>query len=193
MIVGKYIRASCFILLFGTLLFGVIYPLAIWTFAHLLCPSKAEGSPICTTTGLIGFKRIGQHFSSPYYFSSRPEVGRSLVSGGSNLSWSSPALVKKVLSRVTFLHQENAHATIIPHDLLMESASGFDPHISLKAALFQAPRIAAARHITEEALYPLILQHTEFHVFGLFPEHVNVLLLNLALDKTFPLSNENLR
>lgn len=183
---GKCARLSCFILICGTVLFGVLYPLAIWTIAHLFFPLKAEGSPVFSHHTIIGFKHIGQHFSAPHYFSARPGVGLSDISGGSNLSWSSETLYKQVHTRMSLLKKENPGASFIPHDLLMESASGFDPHISLKGALFQTKRIAAARNISEEKLHDLILSHEDTHLFGLFPDRVNVLLLNLALDRLYP-------
>lgn len=184
---GKFVKISCFILFLGSLLFGVVYPLAIWTVAHLFFPSKAEGSPLFSKKDLIGFKNIGQHFSSPHYFSSRPGVGLSPISGGSNLSWSSETLVKKVHLRMHFLQKENSSSLSLPHDLLMESASGFDPHISLKGALFQKKRVSLARNIPEEVLHALILQHKEMHLLGLFPDRINVLLLNQALDQLYPM------
>lgn len=179
----KYCRVACFILLLGSILFGILYPLTIWTVAHLLFPYRAEGSPLVINNTIVGFEKIGQHFSSDKYFFSRPEVGLNEVSGGSNLSWTSKTLRKKVSSRIDLFPQKNIAS--LPADLLMESASGFDPHISLKAAFIQVERIARARNISEKELFDLIVANKEVHLLGLFPDCVNVLLLNKELDRLF--------
>ena len=182
----KYCRISCCILFFGSVLFGIFYPLAIWIIAHLFFPYQAEGSPIVSKKTLVGFELIGQHFSSSKYFSSRPEVGLQEVSGGSNLSWSSETLRKKVSDRINLLRKESLLIHVLPADLLMQSASGFDPHISLKAALFQIEKVARARNISEKELEAIVLENCDFHLFGLFPDRVNVLLLNRELDRRIP-------
>ncbi len=183
----KYCRLGWVILLFGSVLFGVIYPLAIWCVAHIFFPHSAEGSPIVVEKTLCGFKTIGQHFSSPKYFSSRPEVGLLEVSGGSNLSWTSKLLLKKVAERIIILRRQDMPVADLPPDLLMQSASGFDPHISFRAALFQVGRIAYARNIHEKELLDMLLEKRDCRLFGLFPDRVNVLLLNKELDCRFPI------
>lgn len=181
--VKKYCRTSCYILFLGSVLFGVFYPCAIWIVAHLFFPYQAEGSPIISKGALVGFSSIGQNFSSPKYFSARPEVGVQEVSGGSNLSWSSPKLQEKVADRRALLEKEVLPIRALPADLLTQSASGLDPHISLKAALFQVERVARARNMAATELETLVLENCDFRWCGLFPDRVNVLLLNRELDR----------
>jgi K+-transporting ATPase ATPase C chain len=171
----------------GTILFGVIYPFCVWGVAHLFFPKKAEGSLLFVQGRNIGSEHIGQHFSHPAYFWFRPEVGCSSISGGSNLSWSSKKLPEKVEKRLIKLQKNNALESEVPCDLLMESASGFDPEISLQGALFQVKRVALSRHISENELELMVQASLEPCFFGLFPSRVNVLRLNLELDKKFPL------
>ena len=105
------------------------------------------------------------------------------MSGGSNLSWSSPKLQEKVADRRALLEKEVLPIRALPADLLTQSASGLDPHISLKAALFQVERVARARNMAATELETLVLENCDFRWCGLFPDRVNVLLLNRELDR----------
>jgi potassium-transporting ATPase KdpC subunit len=182
----KYIRVSFVMIFLGTILFGVVYPLFVWGVAHLFFPWKAEGSPVCVEGKVVGCMFIGQHFSRDTYFYSRPEVGLSCISGGSSLSWSSKSLIEEVQKRKDVLEKDNPKV-LLPCDLFMESASQFDPEISLSGALFQVPRVAKMRHIEQEELEVFVCSFVEPRFLGLFPSRVNVLRLNIELDKKYPL------
>jgi potassium-transporting ATPase KdpC subunit len=148
---------------------------------------------------VIGSELIGQQFTSDKYFHSRPSATtgpdpqdpsktvaapyNAANSMGSNLGPTNKALIDRVTADVAKLKQENASAQV-PIDLVTTSSSGLDPHISPDAAYFQVPRIAKARNMPENALRDLVAQHVEGRTLGIFGEpHVNVLELNLALDK----------
>ena len=170
----RYFGASIRWLFCATVLFGVIYPCTIWVAAHLFFSKQAEGSVVMVAGRTVGLRYVGQTFSSPKYFFSRPsEVpqGALLISGGSNLSWSSPLLREKVQRR----------GINIPEDMIMASASGLDPEISIRAALSQVERIAKAQNIPEDEVRFLILREEEPTLLGLFPRRVNVLRLNCLL------------
>ena len=177
----RYLGASVRWLLCATILFGVCYPLTVWVAAHLLFPDRAEGSTVVVQGRVIGLRYVGQPFSSPKYFFSRPSdapQGPVLISGGSNLSWSSPLLRTKVESRARAF----PNMMYEPEDMLMASASGLDPEISVRAALCQVERIAKARNISEDTVRALVFSEEEPTLLGLFPRRVNVLRLNCLLD-----------
>jgi potassium-transporting ATPase KdpC subunit len=183
--VFRHVRASCIVLLIGTLLFGVVYPLAIWTLCHIFFPHQAEGSPVSIEKGVCGLHNVGQTFSSDAYFWGRPSARPILeteviVSGASNLPWSSPKLRSIVEARKKALLKTDER---VPNDLIMASASGIDPEISFQSAVFQIPRIAKARNMQESELRALICYVEEPTMLGLFPRRVNVLKLNLELDR----------
>src|SRR5215468_4080946 len=131
-----------------TVLCGIVYPLAVTGAARVLFPRQAGGTMISTNAKVVGSKWIGQSFTSPEYFHSRPSAAGNgydpLASGGSNLGPTNHQLSERMQADAAKLHQENPN-TPIPGDLLTTSASGLDPDISPKAALFQVPRIAKAR------------------------------------------------
>jgi K+-transporting ATPase ATPase C chain len=138
---------------------------------------------------IVGFSNIGQSFSRPEYFWPRP-VAKSispLASGASNLSWSQPELKALIQERAAHLKQNNIQKPI-PEDLLMASASGLDPDISIQAAFSQARRIAQARKLTEEQVINLFLDNESSTLFGLFPRRINVLELNCQLDRHYPMT-----
>jgi potassium-transporting ATPase KdpC subunit len=191
----RHLKASCLVLFLGTLLFGVVYPLFVYLIAHLFFPWQAEGSPLMNEERVVGLYSIGQPFADPAYFWPRPsdtslKPFNTFDSGGSNLSWTSSHLRKEVLRREAFYARAVPEGTPIPEDLLMASASGLDPEISLKAALIQVPRIASARKIDEEALRSLVMGMKESGGGVLFPKRVNVLKINLKLDHRFPRKEE---
>ena len=174
-----------------TLLFGIIYPLAVTALAQLLFPDRANGQLIEHSGKTIGSRIIGQPFSSPGYFHPRPSAAGTgydpLASGGSNLGPTNHQLIDRVQAETAKLSAENPRVPI-PADLLTTSASGLDPHISPAAAEFQVPRVARARGISSEAVRALVARHTLDRDFGFLGEpRVNVLELNLDLDATHPL------
>jgi K+-transporting ATPase ATPase C chain len=183
------IRPALVILLSLTLLTGGVYPLVITGVAKLLFPAKAAGSLVMKEGKLVGSSLIGQSFSDPKYFWSRPSAtspyaDNALASGGSNLGPLNPALTDAVKQRIDALKAADPQNTAkIPVDLVTASASGLDPHISIAAALYQLERVARARGVDKNQLYALIDAHSEGRLLGFLGEpRVNVLELNLALD-----------
>jgi potassium-transporting ATPase KdpC subunit len=177
--------------MFFTLLTGIIYPLFVTGLAQVLFPVKANGSLIIKDNITIGSELISQKFDSVIYFSSRPSIVSyaTLPSGGSNYALTSVKLKKLVVERKNRFIAFNQLDTLseIPSEMLFASASGLDPHISLKAALLQVDRIAKARNFNKDQkfkLEQLVYIRTEQPQFlCLGEERINVLLLNLDIDK----------
>ncbi len=169
-----------------TILLGVIYPLVITGVAQVLFKDKANGQIRYRNGEAIGSRIIGQAFTSPKYFHSRPSAAGNgydaANSGGTNLGPTNQKLIDRIRSDASSLHQENP-SQLVPVDLITTSASGLDPEISPAAAEFQVPRIARERGLPESAIRGLVQKHTNQRDLGLFGEpRVNVLELNLALD-----------
>jgi potassium-transporting ATPase KdpC subunit len=171
-----------------TLLTGVLYPLAVTGVARVVFPRQAEGSLIVRDGAVVGSRLIGQPFASPGYFWSRPSATGPVpynagASSGSNLGPLHPALADSVRARIAALRAADPGAGAPPVDLVTASASGLDPHISVAAARFQAPRVARARGVSLESVHQLIERHTERALPGFLGEAVvPVLEINLALD-----------
>jgi K+-transporting ATPase ATPase C chain len=170
-----------------TVLLGIIYPLVVTGLAQVMYPAKAAGSLIEKDGKVIGSSLIGQPFTGPGYFHSRPSAAGTgydaTASGGSNFGPTSRKLMDNVRTVAESLREENP-GTPIPIDLVTASASGLDPHITPAAAEFQVPRISRERGLTSDEVRRIVREHTEGRQFGLLGEpRVNVLELNLALDE----------
>ena len=183
-------RPAVSLLILMTVVLGVAYPLAVTGVAKALFPSQAAGSLILTDGKPVGSRLIGQPFSDPKDFWSRPSATTpqpydGLASGGSNLGPLNPALAAAVRARIAALRAADpSDRAPIPVDLVTASASGLDPDISLAAAYYQVDRIARARHLSPARVRALIAAHAGTPWLGVIGEpRVNVLELNLALDK----------
>ncbi|HYM13921.1 MAG TPA: potassium-transporting ATPase subunit KdpC [Bryobacterales bacterium] len=179
--------------LFVTVLFGVVYPLAITGICQVAFPHQANGSLVMAGDKVIGSELIGQTFTRPDYFQPRPSAAGSdgydaTSSGASNYGPTNQKLIDRVKASVEKFRKENPdYQGPIPADLLTASASGLDPHISPDSAQAQAPRVAKARGVSTNQVSQLVTQFTEGPTLGLLGEpRVNVLKLNLALDQQFP-------
>ena len=170
-----------------TVLLGIIYPLAVTGLAQLIFPRQAAGSLIEKDGKVIGSSLIGQPFSGPGYFHSRPSAAGSgydgTASGGTNLGPTSQKLMDSVKAAAESLREENPGSPV-PIDMVTASASGLDPHITPAAAEFQVPRIARERRLSEDEVRRIVREHAEGRQFGILGEpRVNVLELNLALER----------
>lgn len=194
MAITKNLMTAVLITIVTTVLFGLIYPLVVTGLAQTFFPDKANGQLIKRADGtVIGSRIIGQPFTSPGYFRSRPSAAGTAgydagASSGSNYGPTSQKLIDRVKGDVATAQAENPGKPV-PVDLVTTSASGLDPHISPAAAEFQVPRVARERGMTEDEVRRLVDAHTEGRQFGFFGEPVvNVLMLNLALDELKPMS-----
>jgi K+-transporting ATPase ATPase C chain len=173
-----------------TVLLGILYPLLVTGLAQVIFPKQANGGLIRGKDGVvIGSRLIGQPFSGPGYFHSRPSNAGAgydaTASGGSNLGPTNAQLITRVNGDVAKLQAENPGVPI-PIDLVTSSASGLDPHITPAAAEFQIRRVAAERKITEDEVARLVVENSEDRQWGFLGEpRVNVLELNIALDARY--------
>ncbi|MGC1818061.1 MAG: potassium-transporting ATPase subunit KdpC, partial [Casimicrobiaceae bacterium] len=182
-------RPAIILLILFTVVTGLIYPAVVTGIAQLAMPGKANGSLIESGGKAVGSALIGQPFSDPKYFWSRPSATspypyNASASSGSNLGPTNPALIDAVTARIKALHDADpGNAAPVPVDLVTASASGLDPDISPAAAEYQVARVAKARGIDPAKLRELVEQATDGRQFGFLGEPVvNVLRLNLALD-----------
>ena len=182
----KNILVAIWFTLVTTVIFGVIYPLAVTAVAQLLFRNRANGQLIERNGKLVGSKIIGQTFTGPGYFHSRPSAAGTgydpMASGGSNLAPTNRNLIERVKADVQKLHIENPDAPI-PIDLVTTSGSGLDPDISPDAAEFQIPRVAHSRNMKQEDLRDLVQKHTKGRDLGFLGEpRVNIMELNIELN-----------
>jgi K+-transporting ATPase ATPase C chain len=175
-----------------TILFGLVYPLVVTGMAQLIFPKQANGQLIQKDGKTVGSRIIGQGFSGPAYFHSRPSVAGvgydAANSGGSNFGPTNQKLIDRVKGDVISAQVDNPGQSV-PIDLVTTSASGFDPHITPAAAEFQLPRIAKERGTTADQLRSVVAKHTESRQLGMLGEpRVNVLELNFEIDERFPIT-----
>jgi K+-transporting ATPase ATPase C chain len=169
-----------------TILLGIIYPLTITAISQLIFPARANGQLVLRDGKILGSRIIGQAFTGPGYFHSRPSAAGNgydaANSGGTNFGPTNQKLIDRVRQDILPLQGETPDRPI-PIDLVTTSASGLDPHISPAAADYQAQRVAHARGTSEDEIRRLIARHTEGRQLGFLGEpRVNVLELNLDLD-----------
>jgi K+-transporting ATPase ATPase C chain len=190
----KNLLISLWMTIATTIIFGLIYPLVVTGLAQLIFPHKANGQLIQKNGEIIGSTLIGQGFSSPGYFHSRPSAAGNgwdaANSAGSNLGPTNQKLIDRVKGDVLTAQADNP-GTPVPIDLVTTSASGFDPHITPAAAEFQLARVAKARGTTIDQLRAVVAGHMSGRQLGFLGEPtVNVLELNLDLDQQFPMNKQ---
>jgi potassium-transporting ATPase KdpC subunit len=174
-----------------TVMFGLIYPLVVTGIAQVLFPKQANGELVKSGDKLVGSRLLGQPFTAPGYFWSRPSAAGSAgydptASGGSNYAPTNKMLIDRVNASVQQLQPTNPNAPI-PADLVEASGSGLDPDISPASAEFQVPRVAKERKMSEQDVQALVTKHTTGRQWGFLGEpRVNVLELNLDLDAAHP-------
>ena len=195
----KQVRPALVFIVALTLITGVVYPFAMTGIARVIFPIQSQGSLVEENGKIVGSALIGQEFKSDSYFHGRPSATLSpdpndstktvpapynaASSGGSNLGPTNKSLIERVQGDMDRLQQENPSSEV-PIDLVTTSGSGLDPHISPEAALFQVPRVAKTRNMSEDSVRRLIDEHVEGRTLGILGEpRVNVLALNLALDR----------
>ena len=189
--IRRNLIAAILMTIVTTVVFGIVYPLVVTGLAQAMFSEKANGQLIEKNGKIVGSKIIGQAFSSPGYFHSRPSAAGTgydaANSSGTNLGPTNKKLIDMVKAAAETAQKENP-GTPVPIDLVTTSASGLDPHISPAAADFQVPRIARERAMSEADVRAAIAAHTEGRQWGFLGEPVvNVLELNLGLDERYPM------
>ncbi len=193
----RYIRPAIVLTLLLTVVTGLIYPGVVTALAQAIFPYQANGSLHIVNGKVIGSDLIGQYWTSPRYFHGRPSATHSddgskaqpynaENSGASNLGPTNSTLIKTVQQNIADLKKENPNAPPgpVPVDLVTASGSGLDPDISVAGALYQVPRIASTRGLSESTVHQLVMDHVHGRFLFIFGEpYINVLELNLALDK----------
>ncbi len=195
-ILNKYLRPAVVLTLLLTILTGLLYPGVVTVLAQLIFPYQANGSLHYVNGKLVGSDLIGQYWTSSKYFHGRPSVTVNPSTGtpepyaadnstASNLGPTNSVLIKTVQKNVAELKKENPNAPPgpVPVDLVTSSGSGLDPDISIAGALYQVPRVAQARGLSQDKVKQLVMNNVTGRFLGIFGEpFVNVLDLNLALD-----------
>jgi len=186
----KELKRALLIFITLVLLTGVLYPFVVTIIAKFFFPWKSEGSIVLGHDGTkIGSALIGQQFSDPKYFWSRPSSTgdfsyNPVASGGSNLGPTNASLINQIKGRIS-VYQKSGINDMLPADLVMSSSSGLDPHISLESAMVQVPRISFLRKISEKNLRDLVFKHLEGRFLDFIgSKRINVLELNFALDNS---------
>jgi K+-transporting ATPase ATPase C chain len=184
----RYLVTSIRFTIITVVLFGLLYPLAMTGLAQTLFNKQANGSLITVNGAVVGSSLIGQLWTKPQYFQGRPSAAGKgydpTSTGGTNLGPSSKKLIDSTAATIAQLRKQNPDASgPPPMDLVTSSASGIDPDISPEAAYWEAPRVAAARHLPLSSVNAIIAAHVQGRTFGFLGEpRVNVLELNLAMD-----------
>lgn len=191
--IGKHLRPAVVLTLLLCAITGLVYPGVVTGLAQLLFPRQANGSLIRLNGNVVGSELIGQSFSAPFYFHSRPSAAGSgydaTASGGTNKGPTDRKLADTLIAQAvdSLVSNDGAKKGQIPSDLVTSSASGLDPHISPASAALQVARVARERSADPQAVQALVDRHTEGRQFGFLGDpRVNVLLLNIALDSAFP-------
>jgi potassium-transporting ATPase KdpC subunit len=188
-VISAILRPAIVLFVLLTVLTGVVYPLVVTGIAGIVFPKQAQGTVIVKNGAPIGSQLIGQSFSNPKYFWSRPSATspqpyNGVGSSGSNLGPLNPALTDAIRARILALQSADpGNKAPVPVDLVTASGSGLDPHISVAAAHYQTARVARARGLNLPAVQALVAAHLQGRLWGVLGEpRVNVLELNLALD-----------
>jgi potassium-transporting ATPase KdpC subunit len=191
--ITKHLRPAIVLTLLFCVITGLVYPGVVTALAQLLFPEQANGSLITIDGKVVGSRLIGQSFTAPYYFHSRPSAAGSgydpTASAGTNKGPTGLKLADTLIAQAVDSEVKNdgAKKGQIPSDLVTSSASGLDPHISPASAALQVARVARERGADSQALQTLVDRHTEGRQFGFLGEpRVNVLELNIAVDSAFP-------
>jgi len=192
-VLRNQLRPAIVMTLLLCVLTGLVYPAVVTGLAQILFPRQANGSLVTLNGRVVGSALIGQPFAEPWYFHPRPSAAGNgyddTLSSGTNLGPTSAKLIDTLITQAVDSVVANEHAAkgSIPADMVTSSASGLDPHISPANALLQTARVAKARGVSDSAVRALVERRIEGRQFGIFGEpRVNVLLLNIALDSTFP-------
>lgn len=185
----RHLRIALLTTLTLTVILCGLYPLVVWSIAHIAFADQANGSLVVRNGTVVGSSLIGQSFNGPQYFHPRPSAAGlgygGASSSGANLGPISHKLLDAVKERVENYRKENGltYGVLVPADAVTASGSGLDPHISIRNAALQASRVARARGLSEERVQRLVEEHTDRPTCGIFgAPRVNVMMLNLALD-----------
>lgn len=191
--IGKHLRPAIVLTLLFCVITGLLYPAVVTAVAQLIFPRQANGSIVEVNGHPVGSELIGQAFTAPYYFHSRPSAAGAgydaTASAGTNKGPTDRKLADTLIAGAVdqVVKDDGVEKGKIPSDMVTSSASGLDPHISPGNAALQVARVARERRVDADAVRQLVQQHTEGRQFGFLGEpRVNVLLLNVALDSAFP-------
>ncbi len=184
----EYLIQRCTVaIVFLGVVVGIIYPVAVTLVAKVIFPARARGRLVMRNQAVVGSELVGQKFESPIYFHGRLSATdyHILGAGSKSLGINSKDLTDRIAKDVARIRREENISSAVPLDLVTESGSGLDPHVSLEGILLQVSRVSRSRHVPEDKLQTLVHSHAETDVFG-SGARVNVLRLNIALDNTYP-------
>lgn len=191
--IGKHLRPAIVVTLLLCVITGLLYPAALTAIAQLVFPRQANGSIVTVNGRVVGSELIGQPFTAPYYFHSRPSAAGAgydaAASAGTNKGPTDLKLADTLIAGAVanVVKEDGAEKGKIPSDMVTASGSGLDPDISPANADLQVARVARERKADPEAVRKLVAQHTKGRQFGILGDpRVNVLMLNIALDSAFP-------
>lgn len=184
----KHLGTSLRLTIVTVVLLGLVYPFVMTGLAQIIFPKQANGSLVALNGKVVGSDIIGQLWTKPQYFQGRPSAAGKgydpTSTGGTNFAPTSKKLIDSTKATIVALEKSNPGAGLPPMDLVTSSASGIDPDISPEGAYYQARRIAKARGMTVSQVNALIAAHVQNRELGFLGEpHVNVMELNLALDR----------